>query len=171
MLPPLLPFQSSLLLFQPSLLLFQPPEQLQGLWWMCCCSCPGRLKAWCCQSRRCVSVQQYLLQGFTAVTQCLQELHPLCHQSVMEQPGICSLISWFYPFYLSLSTGAEGCQQQCSAPWDNQMKTSCLKGKFSVNALPMQQSAGRAKPRWAELAPSESDSSFRKAPPCSPGVK
>lgn len=80
-------------------------------------------------------MQQNLLQGFSAVPQCLQDLHPLCHKLVTEPPGLCGLICCFGPFSSSLSTGAQGCQQQWEAPWDNQMisaraEAAPVKGKF-----------------------------------------
>lgn len=79
-------------------------------------------------------MQQNLLQGFSAVPQCLQDFHPLCHKLVTEPPGLCGLICCFGPFS-SLSTGAQGCQQHWEAPWDNQMisaraEAAPVKGKF-----------------------------------------
>lgn len=115
------------------LLLPQPPEQLQGCAGMCC-SCPGSWEAEAVKAGG-VTVQQNLLQGFSAVPQCLQDFHPLCHKLVTEPPGLCGLICCFGPFSSSLSTVTQGCQQHWEAPWDNQMisaraEAAPVKGKF-----------------------------------------
>lgn len=99
----------------PSLLPFQPPEQLQGLWWDVLL-----FMSWSWEAEGMVLSKQemcYCAATRTPGPQCSHSVPPgftsPCHKSVVEQPGICSLISCFYPFSLSLSTGAEGCQQQC----------------------------------------------------------
>lgn len=147
------------------LLLPQPPEQLQGYAGMCC-SCPGSWKAEAVKAGG-VTVQQNLLQGFSAVPQCLQDFHPLCHKLVTEPPGLCGLICCFGPFS-SLSTGAQGCQQHWEAPWDNQMisaraEAAPVKGKFCPAHAPEGCESRAGTPEWG--------SSLRKAPPCSPGFR